>query len=152
MLDTLTHLLALAARLEGEGQYNNAKLLRAAADSLLTRGAHRLDLPTDKAALLAETDRAIESLSVLNVGADLMTALHHARTALAEGRLPRVTETPDPFVCRACGHLTLGDAATVPANLERRVRPHSTAITAGPWRFAAKGSMINKSRCLPHVP
>jgi hypothetical protein len=64
--ETISRLLALAARLEGEGQYNNAKLLRAAVDSLLTRAAHRLDLPADKAALLAETDRALESFSGLN--------------------------------------------------------------------------------------
>jgi len=32
--ETLIHLLALAARLEGEGQYNIAKLARAAADAL----------------------------------------------------------------------------------------------------------------------
>lgn len=109
--DTLTQLLALAANLESEGQYNNAKLLRAAADSLLTHSAHRLDLPTDKATLLAETDRAIESLSALNIGAKLLTALNQARAARVEGRLPRFTETPDPFVCRTCGHLTLGEAA-----------------------------------------
>lgn len=111
--DTLAHLLALAARLEGEGQYNNAKLLRAAADSLLTRAAHRLDRPADKATLLAETDRALESFSGLNVQPELMIALNQARAALAEGRLPRFAETPDAFVCRTCGYLTLGDAATV---------------------------------------
>ena len=97
-LDTLTHLLALAARLEGEGQYNNGKLLRAAADSLLTRAARQLDLPTEKVTLLAETDQAIASLSALNIGAELLSALNQARTALAEGRLPRFGETPDPFV------------------------------------------------------
>lgn len=113
--DPLTHLLALAARLEGEGQYNNAKLLRAAADALLTRAAHRLALPNDRAALVAETDRAIETLAALNTQAELMAALNHARAALAEGRLPRFVETPDPFVCRTCGHLALGEAAVCPA-------------------------------------
>lgn len=38
--DAHTHLLALAASLESAGQYNNAKFLRAAIDSLLTRLAH----------------------------------------------------------------------------------------------------------------
>ena len=42
--DTLTHLLALATKLEGHGQYNNAKLMRAAAESLARRAAYRLDL------------------------------------------------------------------------------------------------------------
>src|SRR3990170_4578164 len=80
-LDTLTHLLALAARLEGEGQYNNGKLLRAAADSLLARAARQLDLPTEKVTLLAETDQAIASLSALNIGAELMSALNQERAA-----------------------------------------------------------------------
>jgi hypothetical protein len=35
--NTLVHLLALAAKLEGEGQYNNAKLARAAAEALASQ-------------------------------------------------------------------------------------------------------------------
>ncbi|MCC6189096.1 MAG: DinB family protein [Anaerolineales bacterium] len=111
MLDTLIHSLALAAQLEDEGQFNNAKLLRAACDSLLTRAARRHSLPVDKAGLLAETDRAIKALGALEVGDDLLTALRHARTAMAEGHLARFAETPDPFVCRTCGHLSLSAAA-----------------------------------------
>lgn len=110
MLDTLIHALALATRLEDEGQINNAKLLRAACESLLTRAARQLSPPVDKAALLTETDRAIQSLAALDVGSDLLTALRHARTALAAGQLTRFVETPDPFVCRTCGYLSLGDA------------------------------------------
>lgn len=46
--DTLVHLFALAARLEGEGQYNLAKLARAAAESLSRKAAYQLDIPTDQ--------------------------------------------------------------------------------------------------------
>jgi hypothetical protein len=113
-LETITHLLALAAALEDEGQLNNAKLLRAATDSLLTRAARQFDLPKDKATLLAETDRAIESLSVLSVGSELMGGLNRARTAFAEGRLTRYVEIPDPYVCRTCGYLTLLATAVCP--------------------------------------
>ena len=44
--DTLAHLLAMAAKLEGHGQYNNAKLMRAAAESIARRAAYQLDLPS----------------------------------------------------------------------------------------------------------
>ena len=42
---TTTQLLATADRLEGHGQYNLAKLVRAAADSLARRAAYALNLP-----------------------------------------------------------------------------------------------------------
>lgn len=61
--DTLLHLLALAARLEGEGQYNLAKLARAAADAISRRAAHRLTMPTGKDELAAEIVQAADALS-----------------------------------------------------------------------------------------
>ena len=113
-IETLVQLLALADRLEGEGQLNNAKLLRAAVDSLLTRLARQQDFLTDKQGLLAETDRAIQTLSELDLEPVLMDALHRARAALAEGRLPHFDEIPDPFVCRTCGYIALGEAVICP--------------------------------------
>jgi hypothetical protein len=102
-------LLALAARLEGEGQYNNASLLRAAADSLARRAAHAAALPEDAAALPAEMDAAIAMLAEAGQGEGLLDALRRGRGALAEGRLPLIHETPHAYVCRGCGHLVLGD-------------------------------------------
>lgn len=109
--DTLTHVLALAAKLEGQGQYNNAKLLRAAAESLARRAAHRLDLPSDPGQLMGEIDRAINVLAALDVGEDLLAALQRGAAAMAAGRLPLIHETPHPYVCRTCGHLVLGEPA-----------------------------------------
>lgn len=113
-LDTLTRLLALAAGLESEGQYNNAKLLRAAVDALLTRAAHELRLPGDKAALLAESERAIAALAALDLPGELTDTMRQAHAALAEGRLPRYADVPDPFVCRICGRLLLAEAEACP--------------------------------------
>jgi hypothetical protein len=109
--ETLAHLLALAARLEGHGQYNNAKLLRAAAESLARRAAYRLDLPSDQAGLAGEMGRAINSLSSLDVSEELVGALKRGAAAMAEGRLALIHETPHAYVCRTCGHLELGQAA-----------------------------------------
>ena len=45
--ETLIQLVALAGRLEREGQYNVAKLARAAADALARQAAFAIDLPPD---------------------------------------------------------------------------------------------------------
>lgn len=113
-LDDILHLLALAANLEAEGQYNHAKLLRAAAAALLTRAARRLELPGDKTALLRESQLAIERLSKSSLPVELVQALKLARQALDEGRLPAYHETPDPYLCRICGHLALGEPGPCP--------------------------------------
>lgn len=113
-LDDILHLLALAANLEAEGQYNHAKLLRAAAAALLIRAARRLELPSDKPALLREGQLAIERLSKSSLEPELVQALKLARQALEEGRLPTYHETPDPYLCRICGYLALGEPDVCP--------------------------------------
>jgi hypothetical protein len=107
--NSLIELLALASKLEGEGQYNLAKLCRAAADSMSRRAAYHLSMPVTKqelahkieqvAAFLNKTDFDLRAIvGVLNNGAGIM----------AEGRLPLIKDTPNVFVCRICGHLELG--------------------------------------------
>jgi hypothetical protein len=113
-MQTITHLLALAASLESEGQYNNAKLLRATVDSLLTRAAYQHKLPSDKASLITESDRVIGILKDLPVGAELIAAHQTAHHALAGGRLPSYSETPDPFLCRICGELFFNNSHPCP--------------------------------------
>jgi uncharacterized damage-inducible protein DinB len=103
--EALVHILSLALRLEGEGQYNLAKIARAKADSLSRRAAWELNLPTDKETLTSDIERVAESLD----DADLQTAFRHGASALASGRLPLIKEIPHPYVCRTCGHLTLGN-------------------------------------------
>lgn len=105
--DTLVQLISLALRLESEGQYNIAKIARATADSLSRRAAWELNLPSDKATLANDIERVAASLD----DAALQTALRKGASAMTEGRLPLIHETPHPYVCRTCGHLTLGQAA-----------------------------------------
>lgn len=105
--DTLIHLFALASRLEGEGQYNLAKLARAAADSLCRRETYPLDIPGDKDALTAEVQQAIEALSRLDMNADLLSAMTQGAAFMAQGKLSPITATPNPWVCRGCGTVTL---------------------------------------------
>ncbi len=107
MGETIAGTLALAARLEGEGQYNIAKLLRAGAASAVNRAAFRLVLPADKAQLTGEIMRAVGALSILEVDKSLLAALQQGAAAMAEERLPLIDVTPNPYVCRTCGHIVL---------------------------------------------
>ncbi len=102
--ETVVQLLAMASRLEGEGQYNLAKICRAQADSLSRRAAWELNLPSDEATLAAGIERVAASVD----DATLQTAFRVGASALTSGRLPLIEQIPHPYVCRTCGHLTLG--------------------------------------------
>jgi uncharacterized damage-inducible protein DinB len=110
--DTLVHLLALASRLEGEGQYNLAKLARAAADSLNRQAAYQVATPTDRAELAADIKQTAEALSRLGVNAALQSAFVQGADVMAGGGLPLISLIPHPYVCRTCGHLLLGEPET----------------------------------------
>jgi hypothetical protein len=109
--DCLTRLLAPAARLEGEGQYNVAKLARAAAEALACRAAYWLELPPGKDALASEIDRAVAGLPSHETDEDLLAALKRGAAAMRKGRLPLIHETPHPYVRRTCGQVALGEPA-----------------------------------------
>jgi hypothetical protein len=104
-------LLTLALRLEGEGQYNLAKLARAAVDSLGRRAAYESLQASPGKEMAEELEQVIDAISGLEVGKELLAALRNGAAALAENRLPMIRDTPHPYVCRTCGHLELGAVA-----------------------------------------
>ncbi len=108
--DSLVRTLTLASRLEGEGQYNLAKLARAAADALGRRAAYQQAQATSKTKLIEEIENTAQELSRLGLGEGLAAAFQQGAAALAQGRLPSIQETPHPYVCRTCGQLVLGDS------------------------------------------
>ncbi len=109
--NTIPYLFALAARLEGEGQYNNAKLARSAAEAISRRAAFNIKLPSGKSTLADELYKAIDVVSNFDVSSDLIDALKLGAVAMVEGRLPLINETPHPYVCRTCGHSVLKEPA-----------------------------------------
>jgi len=109
--DTLSHLLALAAKLEGEGQYNIAKLARAVAEALTRQAAFKIALPSEKYKLANEIELAVVALSRFDMDENLLAALKRGAAIMAEGRLPLINETPHPYVCRTCGHIVLNTPA-----------------------------------------
>ena len=104
----LVNLLALALRLENEGQYNLAKLARATADALARRAAYGHARAGGGGDLPAAVNQVIDGLAGLEVSEELGLAFRRGTAALAEGRLSLITETPHPYVCRTCGALVLG--------------------------------------------
>lgn len=103
----IVQMLALAARMEGEGQYNLAKLLRATTDSLLRQAAYQQKLPSDKAGLVGEVRELTRALSTLDVEPQLISSLQRSADSMAHSRLPFIEDVPNPFVCRTCGHILL---------------------------------------------
>jgi len=107
--DALVNLFALAGRLEGEGQYNLAKLARAAADSLSRKAAYQLDTPTNREKLAAELKETAGVLSIFEVNPKLVAAFTHGAEIMADGKLPLYDVAPNPSVCRTCGDLVMGE-------------------------------------------
>jgi hypothetical protein len=103
----VVQLYALARKLEGEGQYNVAKLARASADSILRTASYSVVFPSDWEQLGSEIQLVVEELNELQVPHDLVAALKLGGTKTAEGRLPMFEETPNPYVCRTCGHVEM---------------------------------------------
>ncbi len=110
---TLTALVALAGQLEREGQYNIAKLARAAADGLARRAAFDLSMPTDLLTLASHVQQAADALQRLGMGEDLVAAMRLGAEAMTQSRLTTIEQTPHPWACRTCGFttLTLPDAS-----------------------------------------
>jgi hypothetical protein len=105
-------LLALAARVEAEGRYNVAKLLRAAATARVQREAdERLDDAPRGTALLAVLDEVAEAFERDALLAPLAAPLRAGSAAFAAGGVPLMRDVPDPMVCRRCGHVAVGTAA-----------------------------------------
>ncbi len=107
--DVLLPLLTLAQQLEGEGQYNLAKLSRAAVDALGRRAAYQYARPAGKQELAGEIEKVAQALTGLDLPDELLAALRRGAAALSEGRLPLIDETPHPYVCRTCGHMAFGE-------------------------------------------
>ena len=101
------HLIALAGELEKEGQYNIAKLLRAAATSAVNRTSLKSRAAISPEAQAEALREIADGLGDTNASA-LAAPLRSAAEALDSGGVPLYRDTPDPFVCRICGFVSLG--------------------------------------------
>jgi hypothetical protein len=107
-VDAIPQLCGLATRIEGKGQYNAAKLLRAAADAVARRAAYERGLSTDLDAIGADFEDAIRTLRKSSVDTAIVDALERARKEVLAGRQTMLPDFPDAYVCRRCGESSLG--------------------------------------------
>jgi hypothetical protein len=107
-LDDTGRMLALAARLEAEGQVNLSKLVEAAVYGRLRRAAWQSRPAITAATMQADLDLAVDSLKRESLNPELIAVLETGSRMLGEGRVPLFQDGPDVFVCRVCGHAALG--------------------------------------------
>jgi uncharacterized damage-inducible protein DinB len=73
------------------------------------RAAYLHKLPPSKDEFIGELEQAITTLATHDVNVELIEAFKRGVTAMAEGRLPLIHETPHAYVCRTCGHVLLNE-------------------------------------------
>ncbi|HCG30554.1 MAG TPA: hypothetical protein DEU95_12725 [Chloroflexi bacterium] len=103
-------LLAIARGLEDEGQYNIARLFRAAAFGEGARAT--IVRPRPASGLYEEMDAAIADLRATGRNA-IAGAMAHALETARAGGIPTLEDTPLTFVCRSCGEIMLGEKQAV---------------------------------------
>jgi hypothetical protein len=103
-------LLALAARVEGDGGYNVAKLLRAAAMARLQRVADGNLSEVPRGEALHDALRVVAAAMADDpLLAPLAAPLTRGTAAFAAGALALIDDVADPRVCRRCGHVVAGE-------------------------------------------
>jgi hypothetical protein len=122
------HLVALAAEFEKEGQYNAAKLVRAAAISSINRASTKSVVATEGSEQAIALREIADGLAA-TAAASLADPLRAAAAALESGEVPLYEDAPDPFVCRICGEVAIapfadrcGECGRWPTAAER-IRP-----------------------------
>ncbi len=99
----LVDLCELATRVEGKGQLNVGKILRAAADAIARRQAFQHGLSTDTEEIISDLRRMGDRLKAHQVTNDLAPLLDHAADLLQTGEQSYLRDFPNPYVCRRCG-------------------------------------------------
>ncbi len=89
------------------GHYNLAKLLNAAATSLVNRSLDAESLPKTDRELAEAVGQLEPRLAEAGLDPQLLAALQHAREVVATGNLVFYTDAPALWVCRVCGEVAL---------------------------------------------
>ena len=108
--DDVGRSIALSERFAAEGEMNLSKLLDAAVYAEVRRSGWMHRPAVTRATMEQELRTSIERLKARHVDDGLIGALElgSAKLARQDHRDLLVDEAPDVFVCRTCGHVTLG--------------------------------------------
>lgn len=110
----ITKLANLAIRVEGKGQYNIAKYIRATGDSLLRKSAFGLGYPTGTAGILDDLKEIIIQLEGIGFDPKMVRMLRAGYQKMTDNEISKITEFAEVAVCRRCGNpLAAASAAAV---------------------------------------
>ena len=141
--DDIGRWVALSERFADEGEMNLSKLLDAAAYAHIRRIAWQHRPVVTKATMARELEASIDRLRALGANDDLVGALELGSAKLARGdhRDMLVDESPDVFVCRACGHVAFRQPPT-----------HCPNCGSWPGRFRKFVPVFNADNAEPTNP
>ncbi|MHA2277857.1 MAG: DinB family protein [Candidatus Kariarchaeaceae archaeon] len=103
----LALLEALATRVEGKGQLNVAKLLRAGVSAIIRHNANNINLSKDSMLLVEHLEVAKQIFSKYGLNEEFVLALQNGKEAMHSGRYPMKEDILDPHVCRRCGNVEM---------------------------------------------
>jgi len=104
MEELIIKLANLAVRIEGKGQYNIAKFVRATMDSLIRRSAFERGYPTDTSTILSDLKDVITQLEDIGFTSPIVDTLKTGYKKIADNEISKITEFPGVAVCRRCGN------------------------------------------------
>jgi len=99
----LIDLCELATRVEGKGQLNIGKTLRAAADAMIRREAFERGLSTDTEEIISGLRAMGARLKAHQVTHDFAPLMDRAAALFQAGEQSYSKDFPNPYVCRRCG-------------------------------------------------
>jgi hypothetical protein len=104
MEELIVKLANLAIRIEGKGQYNIAKYVRATMDSLIRKSAFEQAYPSDTSAILSDLKDVIAELEAIGCASLIVSAIKTGYKKIEDNEISKITEFADVVVCRRCGN------------------------------------------------
>jgi hypothetical protein len=99
MENIYSRLANLAIRIEGKGQYNIAKYVRATLDSLLRHAAFNQGYATDTTSILADLTSIVDHLEDIGFDPEIVDRLRHGYQVMSQNGISKIPEFPTPIVC-----------------------------------------------------
>ncbi len=141
--DDIGRLVALSERFAEEGEMNLSKLLDAALYAQARHSGWSYRAPVTRATMVQELETSVQHLKASGADAGLIAALESglAKLVRQDHRDMLVDEAPDVFVCRTCGHVSLGQPPD-----------HCPDCGSWPGRFRKFVPMFNGDSAEPSNP
>jgi uncharacterized damage-inducible protein DinB len=97
----------LAIRIEGKGQYNIAKYIRATIDSLSRESAFKMGYATGEKDILDDMGNLIRELEQIQFDKTIIQKLSLGLEKISNNEISKADQFPEPIVCRRCGFIAL---------------------------------------------